>query len=179
MENLFDRIILCYLTNRYEDAFQLFKCSTTTNHQFHCQYQHEIFFSISINLIEKRYKSLKKLNEILSKTNDINQCFIIENYIEILLNEIQFYSNDIFNLIQNNFIFDCLTSKICFLKFQGDIHLILSQIYKSNEKIKHLNRCLFFYDQSLHLSSKSNLNHLTRSIIENKNTILFHFNIII
>lgn len=175
MKNLFDRLYFCYLTNRCEDAFQLIKSSKTFDEQ-----QQTIFTLISLNLIEKRCQSLRKLNQILIETNDQNQCFIIQNYLQFIFNELQFYSKEIFsqieNLLSNRSI--SLSSKVCYQKLQGDLHFLLSQVSKSNDKLEHINHSLRSYNQALDISSQQSLIH--QQILRNKNLIsnLFDFQIV-
>ena len=164
MKDIFAQSSLCYLTNRCDEGFQLI-------YSFLIKYQDnvilnweekEVFCLISMNIIEKRYKSWIKLNRLLTQTDDFKIRQLIKNYIEIILNEINFYSKNIFVLIEKHF-----KTQVYYLKIQGDNHFLLSQTSKFDEKLEHMLSSLSFYNQSLEI-------HQDNSIIYNK-ALVFHF----
>jgi len=92
MEEIFCQASLCYLTNRCDEGFQLILSSINSNINLNWEEQ-EVFCLISMNIIEKRYKSWLNLHKILIKTDNIKQRRSIEIYIEIILKEFHFYIN--------------------------------------------------------------------------------------
>jgi len=170
MEDIFAQSSLCYLTNRCDEGFELiykFLIESKDNIILNGE-EEEVFCFISINIISKRYKSWIKLHRLLIQTDDFKIRQSIKNYIEIILNEMNFYSNKIFFLIDKYLFRISLTSQsqVFYLKIQGDIHFLLSQTSRFDKKLQHMNSSLNFYNQSLEILQDD-------SIIYNK-ALVFH-----
>lgn len=170
MEEIFCQASLCYLTNRCDEGFQLISSFINFHINLNLEEQ-EVFCLISMNIIEERYKSLINLNKILIKTDHFKKRQSIKIYIEIILKELNFYSNEIFLLIKKYLFKSSLSpqTQIFYLKLQGDIHFFLSQITKFDLKLEHIHSTLNFYNQALEICSHhSSSNDYFPLIIYNK-----------
>jgi hypothetical protein len=170
MEDIFAQASLCYLTNRCDEGFELIYSSIIElNNDILLNWEEqEVFCLISMNIIERRYKSWINLNRLLTQTDEFNQRRSIEVYIEIILNEMNFYSKKIFFLIEKYLFKSSLSPQlqVYYYKIQGDIHFLLSQTSKLDKKLEHMLSSLSFYNQSLEISKDA-------SIIYNK-ALLFY-----
>jgi hypothetical protein len=134
MEDLFAQSSLCYLTNRCDEGFELiYSFIISFNNDISLNWEErEVFCLISMNIIEKRYQSLINLHRLLIETDNLKKRQSIKIYIEIILNELNFYSKKILLLIEKYFFKSSLSSevKIFYLKIQDDISFFLNQVSK-------------------------------------------------
>jgi len=178
MEDIFSQASLCYLTNRCDEGFELiYSFIISFNNEIDLNWEEkEIFCLISMNIIEKRYKSWINLNRLLIKTDNLKKRQSIEIYIEIIFNEFNFYSKKILLLIEKYFLKSSISveNHLFYLKIQGDIHFFLSQISKFEKKLEHMLSSLSFYNQSLEICQHHSYNEIFLSIIYNK-ALVFYF----
>ncbi|CAF3575183.1 unnamed protein product, partial [Rotaria sp. Silwood2] len=146
MDEIFTQASLSYLTNRCDEGFELINLSIkTSNYDIYLNWEEQqVFCLISMNIIEKRFQSWIRLNRLLVKTDDFNKRQLIKIYIDIILNEINLYSHDIFLLIDKYLLKSSISTdiRILYLKIQGDIHFLVGQTSKSEKKLEHINSSL-------------------------------------
>ena len=180
MEDLFARTSLCYLTNRCDEGFELiYSTIIKCNDEIILDWEEQkVFCLISIDIIEKRYKSWIHLNHLLVQTEDFKKRQSIQIYIEIILNELYLFSSKIILLIEK-YLFKSSISlevQLFYLKIEGDIHFFLGQTSKFERKIEEMLSALSFYNQALEICQQyrfNSYNPILLSITYNKALVRF------
>jgi hypothetical protein len=167
MEDIFAQASLCYLTNRCEEGFQfIYRTLINSSDKFSLnEEERRVFCFTSISILEKRSQSWINLHRLLAKTDHFNERQSIESYLQIILDEMINYAEQILHLINHSLSISSET-QVFYWKLQGDIYFLLSQTSVFDRKLQHFLSSLHFYNQSLESSSHNATQVL--SIIYNK-----------
>jgi hypothetical protein len=105
---------------------------------------------VSMNIIEKWYNSWLNLNHLSIKTDDLKKKRrSIEIHMEIISNELNFYSKKKILFLIDRYLFKSSQRKFFYLKIQSDIHLLCGQISQSTQRLEHIQSSLKFYNHAL------------------------------
>ena len=177
MEDIFSRASLSYLTNRCDEGFELiYAFIATSNDDRICLNgeEQQVFCLISMNIIDKRYQSWIRLNRLLVQTDSPKQRQLTQNYLQVILNEMNSYANKVHVLIEKSLLNDAISidDRISYLKIEGDVHFLISQTSKSEEKLHQMYSSLAFYDHGLELCRQNAFDRKFLSITYNKALVL-------
>lgn len=114
MDEIFSFASLCYLTNRYDEGFQLIYSSLISskeNVKF-TDKDEQIFCLLSINLLEKRYKSFVKLHRLYLENHPWKIHQLIEKYLQEIWNELNLFSKKIHFLNEKFFQSNSINDRI-------------------------------------------------------------------
>ena len=132
MEEIFARASLSYLTNRFDEGFQLIYSSLMTfdNVSFLNWEEEQVFCLLSTSTMTKRCQSWIRLKQLLLQTDDFQQRQAIKIYLRTIFNEIDFYSNRICFLIDNYLLNSSISNEVhrFYVQMKKQIEFIVNEI---------------------------------------------------